>query len=80
MGFKEETVFAFNSVDKPENPQYLLLEKQKFNSLEKINKKQKGNIHYFINKQISLNSSLPNHQNSAIALSKIYANALPTSA
>lgn len=56
-----------------------MLEKQKFNSLEKINKKQKGNIHYFINKQVSLNSSLPNNHNSAIALSKIYANVLPTS-
>jgi hypothetical protein len=29
---------------------FVILEKQKFNSLEKINKKNKGNIHQFIQK------------------------------
>lgn len=53
------------------------LEKQKFSSLEKINKKNKGNIHQFIQKQ-SLQTSMNNHSNTAIQLSKIYTNPLST--
>jgi hypothetical protein len=53
------------------------LEKQKFSSLEKINKKNKGNIHQFIQKQ-SLQASMNNHSNTAIQLSKIYTNPLST--
>lgn len=39
MGIQDESMFAFNSVDKTDSQQYLMVEKQKFNSLEKINKK-----------------------------------------
>ena len=75
--------FTFNSstddVKSAEMRNIMHIEKQKFSSLEKINinKKNKGNnIHQFIQKQGSLNASV---NNTAMTLSKIYTNALPTS-
>lgn len=58
----------------------MMVEKQKFSSLEKINASKKSatnksTIHQFIQKQGSLNNSI--NQNNAMALQKIYTNAMP---
>jgi len=75
-GFGPEDFRASEDNTLRQEPSFSQLEKQKFNSLEKINKKNKGNIHHFIQKQ-SLQASA-NHSNTAVQLSKIYTNPLST--